>query len=229
MHSYSPLLILLHSILTGDEIRNHCTFIAKGANVDPFTRANSQYAIHITQLLLHELFWFLSEYRCKDAYTFYNIGAQPDDISTIFENNNRKGQMRRAHFSNLIATELASGLPAYAFTCRPGMPLVAHMFLQGFFKTCTNSSSTSWHMAVMWPLAEGDRECWCMKKRRMFGSPHGEINGQCYCTESPWELCVPTWKTEAKKERWMPPQELFFYIPSSRGITIRLFLFGEQR
>lgn len=56
MHSYSPLLILLHSILTGDEIRNHCTFIAKGANVDPFTRANSQYAIHITQLLLHELF-----------------------------------------------------------------------------------------------------------------------------------------------------------------------------
>lgn len=48
MHSYSPILILLHPTLIGDEIRNHCTFIAKGTNVDPFTRANSQSAIHPT-------------------------------------------------------------------------------------------------------------------------------------------------------------------------------------
>lgn len=30
---------------------------------------------------------------------------------------------------------------------------------------------------------------------------------------------------EEAKERWTPPQELFFFIPSSRGITMRLFLF----
>lgn len=119
MHSYS-ILIPLHPTLTGDEIRNHCTFIAKGTNVDPFLPAPMLSPRSISHSFFFTSYFdsfpstaaFLSEYRCKYACIFDNLGAQTDNICTIFENNNRKGQMRRAHFSNLIATELASGLPA---------------------------------------------------------------------------------------------------------------------
>lgn len=33
---------------------------------------------------------------------------------------------------------------------------------------------------------------------------------------------------EEAKEKWTPPQELFFFIPSSRGITIRVFFLASS-
>lgn len=74
--------------------------------------------------------------RCMHPYC--NIPTHPRGFYTIFENNNKKGQMRRPHFSNLIATKLlASGLPAHAFARKAGNALNRSIFR----KTCTNRSS----------------------------------------------------------------------------------------